>query len=156
MQQDEAEAGTSISVTMEFGIIFVKSTMFKGMISKKTSAEMVLYFESMAQFMSDAVSGVLQPTAPSLMVEPTSTTMLAEAPITSSAAQVEPSCKYPPTATTCYLHSMVSIDRVIIFCIVILQIWILIELRGIKRTLLESGISNTNAAKNGGGKCPVD
>jgi hypothetical protein len=44
--------GDSVSVTMEFSITFVKTTMFKSIISKTTASEFVSFFESMADYMS--------------------------------------------------------------------------------------------------------
>ena len=44
---------SAVSVSMEFGITFVKSTMFKGIISKQTTSEFIKYFEDMAQYMAE-------------------------------------------------------------------------------------------------------
>jgi VAD1 Analog of StAR-related lipid transfer domain len=128
----------AVTVTMEFGINFMKSTMFKGIIKKKTTSEFTALSKAMAQYMSDALAGAME--------EPKATTGgIDETMIKATAEGMDETVKAVETAVKTKrwqqleferMTSIVKLDRLVVLVILLLQFWILAELRGIKRAML--------------------
>jgi hypothetical protein len=118
--------GDSVSVTMEFSITFVKTTMFKSIISKTTASEFVAFFESMADYMSRSLGdrAAVQDATPVLVTE--------------------------PTRSSDSLWSNITVPVLVL--VLIFQIWIMVELRGVKNTMRLI----QNSVVNGKGQCTVD
>jgi len=106
----EPTGDESVSVVMEFEIVFVKSTMFKGIISKTTSSEFKAMFHSMAKFMSEA---------------------LGETPETVEKALILPTVEEPKREPS-WLMTLILLLLVLVLSF---QIWIMRELRGIKEMM---------------------
>jgi hypothetical protein len=119
--------GDSVSVTMEFSITFVKSTMFKSIISKTTASEFVSFFESMADYMSRSLGSraAIQDATPVVVKE--------------------------PTRSSDSLWSN-NITVPVLVLVLIFQIWIMVELRGLKSKMRQL----QNSIVNGEGQCAVD
>lgn len=119
--------GDSVSVTMEFSITFVKTTMFKSIISKTTASEFVAFFESMAGYMSRS---------------------LGDRPVVQNATPVV--VKVPTRSSDSLWSNNTTVP--LLALVLIFQIWIMVELRGVKSTMRQL----QNSVVNGGGQCTVD
>jgi hypothetical protein len=112
---------------MEFSITFVKTTMFKSIISRTTASELVAFFESMADYMSRSLGdgAAAQEAMPPVVVvkEPTRST---ESPWSNN-----------------------TVPLLLLVLVLIFQIWIMAELRGVKNTMRQ--LQNSV-----GGQCTVD
>jgi hypothetical protein len=106
-------AGTdAVSVFLEFEITFVKSTMFKSIISKTTASEFTNSFRELAKFMS----GALGETATVEIEKPS-------APIVSEASQA------------CTSTQPLFLVPILLAIVLLGQLWIIWEIRGIKETV---------------------
>jgi VAD1 Analog of StAR-related lipid transfer domain len=120
----------SVTITIEFGITFIKSTMFKGIISKKTAAEFTDLCKAMAQYMADAVEVnpiMLEDMRASVNIDnfivPEDASKLDIGHATATDAQLS---QLSPKTT------WLSWDRILLLFVLLIQIWILLELRGLK------------------------
>ena len=111
---DNDGVGT-VKLSMQFDIRFVKSTIFKGIISKTTKKEFESFMRSLAEFMATNLGK-----ADVSMVHPETI------PHPSTEDQVQQTTVLPPTNAIIYL---------LLWTILLLQCWILIDLRGIKDEL---------------------
>jgi hypothetical protein len=118
---EPSQDGDSVSVTMEFSIIFVKTTMFKSIISKTTASEFVKVFESMANFMSRSLGdgAVVQEVTPVVLDK-------------------------EPTRSSDSPWSNMAVPLLVL--ILVFQIWIMVELRGVKNTMQLPCNSDVNDA----------
>ncbi len=99
-----------IKLRMEFDITFIKSTMFKGIISKTTTSELTSYLTDFAAYISQSLGGEA-------------------APVAAQIAVIKPACERIPVADS---------NHVMTICLVAIlsvQIWILYDLRSIKTSL---------------------
>lgn len=95
-----------VSVSMAFEITFVKSTMFKGIISKTTASEFTAFFEDLSRYMSKALGeDVPEPTKATVPVAP---------------AMSPPS---PP-----FLYAVLSL----LVAVLLGQVWIVREIRSLR------------------------
>jgi hypothetical protein len=110
----------SVSVTMEFSITFVKTTMFKSIISKTTASEFVVFFQSMADYMTRSLGdgAAVQHAEPVVRV----------------VEQPKRSLESP------WSNIMVPL----LVLVLMFQVWIMLEVRGVKSTLrlLQNSIVN--------------
>jgi hypothetical protein len=118
---EPSQDGDSVSVTMEFSITFVKTTMFKSIISKTTASEFVKVFESMANFMSRSLGdkAVVQEAKPVVLDK-------------------------EPTRSSDSPWSNMTVPLLVL--ILVFQIWIMVELRGVKNTMRLPWNSDVNDA----------
>jgi VAD1 Analog of StAR-related lipid transfer domain len=126
----EASNNNSVTVTIEFGITFVKSTMFKGIISKKTAAEFTAHCKAMAQYMTDAVEVnpiTLEDMRASMNIEGIIVTEDKPKVDIKHATAADAQQSQPSSKTT-----WLSLDRILLLFLVLIQIWILMEIRGLK------------------------
>jgi hypothetical protein len=111
--------GDSVFVTMEFSITFVKTTMFKSIISKTTASEFVSFFESMADYMSRSLGNraAVQDATPVIVKEPT-------------------------RSSDSLWSNNITVPLLVL--VMIFQIWIMVELRGVKSTMrqLQNSVVN--------------
>lgn len=105
-----------VKVTMDFELTFVKSTLFKGIISKTTSSEVTALLQSFAKYMSTALGEATAEPTPALQP-------------TAIAAAAPP----PPGLGEILLQSHAGLWLLV--AIVVLQLWVLGELREVKRAL---------------------
>jgi len=103
-----------VSVFMEFEITFIKSTMFRGVISKTTSSGFETLFENYAKYMSQAVGGAEAAAKVEVRKEP---------------------AKAPPTAPTIFQSLQQHATIPVLAMVVAMQFWMLLELRDIKASL---------------------
>jgi len=129
IRAEPTDENNSVAVTMEFGITFIKSTMFKSIISKKTSSEYVDLFEALAQYMSDALAGNLADDH----VTPTKKETVPDAE--EGAATVTATKTPSPPPKRNWNAAAVSLDRVLLFTFILLQVWVLWELRNLKQSV---------------------
>lgn len=143
--QSATTTTTAVTVTMEFGITFVKSTMFKGIISRKTTSEFTDFFQSMAQYMSDALAGNIKPD----IIVTTSAAVVDNETIVKSIETAEDGAIKVPVALPAapgQNQRAFTIDRMLLLFMLLLQFWILIELRSIKSAML---LLDKNSSTNG-------
>ena len=132
IRAEPTDENNSVAVTMEFGITFIKSTMFTSIISKKTSSEYVDLFEALAQYMSDALAGDLAGDHITTITPTEKETVPdAEEEAATTTATKTPS---PPSQRN-WIATAVSLDRVLLFTLILLQVWILWELRDLKQSV---------------------
>ncbi len=129
-----------ITIRMEFGITFVKSTMFKGIISRKTTAEFIELFKALAQFISNAM--ISTNIAPLTQDVDMTTTIPINEEVESNVMKFQPSDEMNKNTSKTFL----SIDRMILILLVIIQFWIIMELKGMKHAIvsLEQQMRNKN------------
>jgi VAD1 Analog of StAR-related lipid transfer domain len=126
-------AGTNdISLTMEFGITFVKSTMFKGIISRKTTSEFSLLFKALAQYMSDALVDTVDKFATTLEVDGPNNSKLAPQAAEPMQDHVLPSPSVTASKPPSIPNTWTS-ERILLALLLLLQLWILYELRIMRR-----------------------
>lgn len=111
----EPKGEDSVSVTMEFKMTFVKSTMFKSIISRTTSSEFVALFQAMADFMSNNLGG------DTVRIEPT-------LPVAAETVAKEA----PKSSFELFSNSIVA---PLLVLVLLFQLWIILEVRGIKSTV---------------------
>lgn len=99
--------GKKVAVWMEFEITFVKSTMFKSIITKTTSSEVTAVFAALAEYMSDALGGAKQ-------------------------HKPAPAAIAPPPPTTSWFSNP---NLPLMLIIIAFQVYIIVELRGIRKAL---------------------
>jgi VAD1 Analog of StAR-related lipid transfer domain len=119
---------TDVSLTMEFGITFVKSTMFKGIISRKTSSEFSLLFKALAQYMSDALVDTVDKLATTLEVGGPDDS----SPVPQVAEPLQdrgPPSPTQPLSTPPLIWHVWTPERILLAILLLLQLWILYELR---------------------------
>jgi hypothetical protein len=119
---------------MEFDITFIKSTMFKSIISRTTSSEVTLGLQALAVYMSAALGGKESVGAAEPAEKPM--TIVQSAATTETDTTERPSVS-PPTTT------------LLLLLIVIFQVWVLYELREVKfalRLLQQQGAVTDNIA----------
>jgi VAD1 Analog of StAR-related lipid transfer domain len=106
----QPQGDDSVSVVMDFEITFVKSTMFKSIISRTTSSEFTNYLLDMANFMTQA---------------------------TSEKVEVQPSVQPEPVEipTTPVLPLFSNLVVPLLLLVLTFQIWIIMDVRGIKQTI---------------------
>jgi hypothetical protein len=119
-----------ITIRMEFGITFVKSTMFKGIISKKTTAEFIELFKALAQYISNAIIDMNSVPVIQNVDEADSQTTKDE----DNTPDVTKN-QQPMTTRTAAPNPFFTIDRMILIFIIIIQIWIVMELKGMKHAI---------------------
>ena len=130
----------ALTIRMEFGITFVKSTMFKGIISRKTTAEFVELFKALAQFISNAmISSSIAPLTQDIDMTTGSTIPIKEE-VESNLMKFQASDEMNKNTSKAFL----SIDRMILLLLIIIQFWIIMELKGMKHAIvsLEQQIRN--------------
>ena len=128
----EASNENSVTITIEFGITFVKSTMFRGIISKKTSGEVTALCKAMAQYMTDAVE-----VNPIVLEDMRASMNLDSIKDSEDSPRVDIVQEKTKDAlrSQSKAHStaqLISFDRIVLLFVVIIQLWILMELRGLK------------------------
>jgi hypothetical protein len=144
---DNNENNRGVQVTMEFGIIFIKRTMFKSIISSRTRGEYIEIFNAFSTYLSEALSGALEKETTLEETTPT--------PTEETTPVIVPSEKeLPPLSFT---FQFLSLDRAFLILVLVLQVWILFDLRNIRQTIwiLEQKISNENSIDYSNGLCPV-
>jgi hypothetical protein len=109
----------------------VKSTLFKGIISRKTTFEFAAFFQSMARYMSDGLAGPMV-TKTTIVVDDATMVKATET------AQEEAKTVRADLGLRPAMNQQRSFprERVLLAFMLLLQFWILTELRGIKRTML--------------------
>jgi hypothetical protein len=135
----------NVQVTLEFGIIFIKRTMFKSIISSRTRGEYIELFHAFATYLSEALSGNLEKEA----------TLEGATPVPKEETTpviLLPEKEVPPKSPT---FPFLSLDRVFLFLVLVLQVWILFDLRSIRHTIgiLEQTITNENTHGYSNGLC---
>jgi hypothetical protein len=125
----------SITVRMEFGITFVKSTMFKGIISKKTTAEFIELFNALAQYIS---TSIIDNNRAPIVEDVEKKEILTSNEGTSNAQRVQQSQDMDVTIKSTS-KKFYSIDHIILLFIAIIQFWILMELKGMKHSIIMLG-----------------
>lgn len=111
--EPHAKNKDEILVGLEFGITFVKSTMFKGIISKTTESEMIGFIKDYAAFMASTLGEVTFPTT--------------------TAAVAVPIAEQSGTAQS---RSEGVVIPFLILLVLLIQIWVIVEIRGMKTLLL--------------------
>ena len=110
-----------VSVTMEFKITFVKSTMFKSIIGRTTASEFIDLFKSMASYMSQGLdNGTATGTGTNTVQQ-------------SVAVPVKEQVKTPANPIALVSSSTMAVTLIVL--VLLLQIWIIVEVRGIKATI---------------------
>ena len=104
------EGEGKVKLRMEFDITFIKSTMFKGIISKTTTSELTSYLNDFAGYISQSMGGESVPVVDEVVV-------------------VKQKSERIPVADS---NHVLTICMVAIFS---LQVWILYDLRSIKSSL---------------------
>jgi len=107
----------SVAVYMEFGLTFIKSTMFSGIITKTTSSEFRRCLESLANYMAEAAGGK------------TVVRVEEEGPRVVVATQ-------PPSFSILGLLKE-GASLTLLATIVMMQFWIMIEIRGMKHAIAD-------------------
>jgi hypothetical protein len=126
-----------VQVRMEFEISFIKSTMFKSIISRTTSSEVTSGLQALAAYMSVALGG--KEVAMVTETVEQSVTIAQPAATTDKGSIESPLASSP--VTVCLL-----------LLIVIIQVWVLHELREVKaalRLLQQQGAVTDNADIDG-------
>jgi hypothetical protein len=106
----KSDGDEKIKLRMEFDITFIKSTMFKGIISKTTTSEVTSYLTDYAAYISQSLGGEA-------------------APVAAQIAVVNPACERVPVADSNHVMKLCLV------AILSVQIWILYDLRSIKSSL---------------------
>lgn len=137
------DGSNDVKITMEFGITFVKSTMFKGIISKKTTSECTLLFKSLTEYMSDALErGVKLSADPASKENAALSSNTMPLSIDSESVEIQLKENVRPIKEPKSLvwgipfSSLVTPDRILLVCVLFLQMWVMMEVRGIKRSML--------------------
>jgi len=132
VQQEE----NGVVVNMEFEITFIKSTMFKSIISKTTQSEFADFFKHMAKYMTNALG--VQEKAPTTTNEPAEPE--ADLNEVASAAQT--------TSWIARAQEMLvpHLTPVLLAWILLLQFYILLELRDIKKKMTANSSSSVGGA----------
>ena len=148
VRRGNADDRPAVSVTMEFGLNFLKSTMFKGIITKKTTSEYVQLFEALAEYMSDALSGEEMGDVSVNARVGTGEEVEVELENCQNPTPAEPKPRAQPdaprpSATLSWMDrvwSYVTVERVLLAGVILLQGWILYELRSLAKSvrLMES------------------
>ena len=152
VDRDGSEDRPAVVVTMEFGLTFLKSTMFKGIITKKTTSEYIQLFEALAKYMSDALSedslfdeqtgGILDGSAKEVKSRPAAGQ---DATVEPSETKPRVTSRQQPSPALSWMErigSGVTFERILLLGVLLLQGWILYELRILAKSvrLLESVI----------------
>lgn len=114
------EAG-QVLLTMEFELEFVKSTMFRGLITKTTTSEMSKFFQNMKEYMSKSVGEKA----------PTSAIANQEAAEVSEKKAV----KEEPAYSLPFGLRPASLTHLLLGGVVLMQFWILLEMRSMKSSI---------------------
>jgi VAD1 Analog of StAR-related lipid transfer domain len=143
---DAKDNKTTVVITMEFGITFVKSTMFRGIITRQTTSEFNALFKAMVQYMSDALINDIGATVKDDNAKglPASSdingqvdTDASALPTTLPFETVPVSDQSEPKQSFSWGHSISwTPDRIVLVIVLLLQLWLLFELRSIKQSLL--------------------
>jgi len=123
----EPRGDDQVAVFMEFHVQFVKSTMFKSIISKTTSSECTSVFQAMAKYMSEALGDVSAVTKEEVSAAPV--------PVAAPVAAPSP-----------LLHMITSRGRdILLFGVLLMQVWIVRELRETRVVLgiVQAAVVNT-------------
>ena len=109
-----SQKGTGhVSLTMEFELEFVKSTMFRGVITKTTTHEMSKFFQNLRDYMSKSVGE--------------------EVPTTAKAA--EETKKEVVKEERPAGFRLASLTPILLGGVIFMQFWILMEMYSMKRAI---------------------
>ena len=136
----------AITIRMEFGITFVKSTMFKGIISRKTTAEFIELFKALSQYISNAVLDMN--IVPTIQVVDGTEDLVNDEKFTSNVPKAQPS-QDQNVMIKAAPKSFFSVDRVILLFIAFIQLWIVMELKGMKHAIVQLEQQQQQRNKNG-------
>lgn len=109
-----------VLLTMEFELEFVKSTMFKGIITKTTNSEVSKFMERRRDYMAEFLGEAVAPQKEEEHVEKKKEVAVEE-PV--------------PLPGLPYGLTMTSITHILLAFVIFMQFWILLEMRGMKRAV---------------------
>lgn len=112
-----APAKGKILLSMEFELEFVKSTMFRGVITKTTTSQVTTFCQQMKDFMAESLGEEgAEPTAEKEQQHVEKEVVMEEPGFPSNLA-------------------MTSVTHVLLLVVILMQVWILMEMRSMKRAM---------------------
>lgn len=123
----------TVLVTLEFELEFVKSTMFRRIITSTTTSEMTKFFQGLKVFMADSVAKSMVGGEPPS--KPKKATEEVEKEVTEESVSLLPIVLAMNRAT----HGLLA-------GVIVLQVWILLEMYTMKRAIFRMEHSEYNQA----------